>query len=346
MQTNPMAKPVMGDPERPGYIVFTSGTSGTPRGVIHAHRAIWARRMMWTGWYDLRPDDRMLHAGAFNWTYTLGTGLLDPWAIGATAIVPDPDIDRAQLALLVADADATIFAAAPGIYRQMLRHLLPPMPNLRHGLSAGESLPNSLRQKWHDATGTDIHEAYGLTECSTFISGAPGATAPPGATGYPQPGRTIKVTDKGQLQIHRSDPGLMLGTLTTPFVSEWFDTGDTAQQDASGAITILGRSDDILNAGGFRVSPIEVEAVLTTHPNIEEAAVVEVRASEDTTLIAAYYTGTKTSADDLHSHCTAHLARYKCPHSFTQIDSLPRGANNKLLRKSLRTSWESLNGTS
>jgi acyl-CoA synthetase (AMP-forming)/AMP-acid ligase II len=80
--------PVEGDPDRPAYIVYTSGTSGVPRAVVHAHRAVWARRMMWEGWYGLGEDDRLLHAGAFNWTYTLGTGLLDPWAIGATALIP------------------------------------------------------------------------------------------------------------------------------------------------------------------------------------------------------------------------------------------------------------------
>ena len=80
-------------------------TSGRPRAVIHAHRAIWARRLMWDGWYGLRPDDRLLHAGAFNWTYTLGTGLLDPWSIGATALIPGKGVTPAQLPLLRADCE-------------------------------------------------------------------------------------------------------------------------------------------------------------------------------------------------------------------------------------------------
>jgi len=88
METAPAAPPELGAADRLAYIVFTSGSSGEPRGVIHAHRAIWARRMMWQGWYGLRDDDRLMHAGAFNWSYTLGTGLLDPWAIGATALIP------------------------------------------------------------------------------------------------------------------------------------------------------------------------------------------------------------------------------------------------------------------
>ncbi len=84
----PPADYALGDPDRPAYAVFTSGTSGATRAVLHAHRAIWARGMMVEGWYGLSDDDRLLHAGAFNWTYTLGTGLMDPWTIGATALIP------------------------------------------------------------------------------------------------------------------------------------------------------------------------------------------------------------------------------------------------------------------
>ena len=78
----------MGDPDRLAYAVFTSGTSGRAQAVGHAHRAIWARGMMHQGWEGITAEDRVLHAGAFNWTYTLGTGLMDPWTVGATALIP------------------------------------------------------------------------------------------------------------------------------------------------------------------------------------------------------------------------------------------------------------------
>ena len=354
----PPAEFVMGDPERPGYIIYTSGTAGRPRGVVHAHRAILARRHMVDGWYGLTAEDRVLHAGAFNWTYTLGTGLLDPWTIGATALVPAPGTDSSALPLLLKRHDATMFAAAPGVYRQILRAPFAPMPRLRHGLSAGEKLPEAIRNAWQDATGTQIHEAFGLSECSTFISGAPRTPAPPGTLGFAQPGRRIALidadgaeTDHGTIAIHRDDPGLMLGYLGHPedtaarYSGAWFLTGDIGSRTAKGAIRYEGRDDDMMNAGGYRVSPIEVETALTDHPGIDEAAAVEVTVKADATVIAAFYTGPATLPEaDLAAFASERLARYKTPRIFIHRASLPRGANNKLLRRALREEWEATDG--
>ncbi|MFN6952591.1 MAG: AMP-binding protein, partial [Albidovulum sp.] len=162
---------VMGNPERLAYIVFTSGTSGVPRAVAHAHRAVWARRMMREGWHGIGPDDRVMHAGALNWTYTLGVGLFDPWTAGATALIPAEGVAVEQLPLLARRFDATILAAVPGIYRRLLtENESLNLPRLRYGLSAGEKLPCTIRNRWRAATGTDLHEAMGLSECSTFLS--------------------------------------------------------------------------------------------------------------------------------------------------------------------------------
>ncbi len=347
-----------GDPERPAYIIFTSGTSGQSRAVTHAHRAIWARRMMWEGWYGLHDSDRVLHAGAFNWTYTLGTGLMDPWTVGATALIPAAGTTADQLGSLLATHNATIFAAAPGVYRQMLKHDLPKLPDLRHGLSAGEKLPSVTRDMWNNRTKTRIFEAYGMSECSTFVSGSPDRPAPEGTLGYPQPGRHIAVLDKGGtpapmgetgvMAVHRSDPGLMLGYLGADvatadrFIGDWFLTGDTVSMDETGAITFQGRADDIMNAGGFRVSPIEVEAAMTLHPGVHEAACAEVEIKTDATVIACFYTPEHRPVpdQDLTDHAHARLAHYKCPRLFVPVAVLPRGANNKLLRAKLRAQYE------
>ena len=141
----PLAAPVKGDPDRPAYVIFTSGTSSRAVGVVHAHRAIWARQAMHSGWYDLRHSDRLLHAGAFNWTYTLGTGLFDPWSVGATALVAAENTNPNILPYLMKQHDATLFAAAPGIFRRLLRSKIPALPKLRHAFSAGEKLPTSHR---------------------------------------------------------------------------------------------------------------------------------------------------------------------------------------------------------
>jgi acyl-coenzyme A synthetase/AMP-(fatty) acid ligase len=360
MRDLPAAHYEMGDPDRPGYIVFTSGTSGIPRAVVHAHRAIWARQMMVEGWYGLRQDDRLLHAGAFNWTYTLGTGLMDPWAAGATALIPGAGITPAQLPLLMKRHDATIFAAAPGVFRKMPGGQMPTLPRLRHALSAGEKLSETIRQSWETSTGTQIYEAFGMSECSTFISASPDDPGTPGTLGRPQPGRRVAILgpdgpvprgEEGTIAVHRGDSGLMLGYLGAPDATEarmqgaWFLTGDQGVMDAGGEITYLGRADDMMNAGGFRVSPLEVEAVLNTHPGIGQAAVTDIEVKRDARLIMAFYIGpAPLDADALHRFAAERLAGYKQPRDYFHLDALPTGANGKLQRRELARIYEALNG--
>ncbi|WP_102110336.1 class I adenylate-forming enzyme family protein [Oceaniglobus roseus] len=356
LRGRPAAAFAMGDPDRPGYIVFTSGTSGRPRGVVHAHRAIFARLAMVEGWYGLTAADRLMHAGAFNWTYTLGTGLMDPWTAGATALIPGAGTGPSALAAMIAEKRATIFAAAPGVYRQLLRSGMKPTPHLRHGLSAGEKLPEATRAAWEAATGTQVFEAYGMSECSTFISASPTHPARPGTLGRAQPGRRVAILGPdgplppdtpGTIAVAAGDPGLMLGYLDDPvataarFQDGWFLTGDTGTMDSDGHVTYLGRDDDIMNAGGYRVSPLEVEAALAAFTSIAEAAAAEVAVREDVTVIAAFYAAPDPVDETaLAAHCAARLARYKCPRLFVRVDEIPKGANGKILRRALRQMFE------
>lgn len=325
--------------------------------VAHAHRAIWARRMMLRDWYDIRPTDRMFHAGAFNWTFTMGTGLMDPWSVGATSLIPEPGTDPEDIPFLLKDHGATLFAAAPGVYRKLLKqkvnlsHL-----SLRHGLCAGEKLSEGIRKAWQDATGTDLHEAFGMSECSTFISGSPSRPSKPGTLGRPQNGRRVAILNDGHpapfntpgmIAVHRSDPGLMLGyhgnrTATEQkFQGDWFLTGDLGAMDDAGNITYLGRADDMMNAGGYRVSPLEVEAVLRQFPDIDQVAVTDVTVAKDARVIAAFYTTASAIAPEaLKAFANSHLARYKQPRIYQQVDSLPTNPNGKLSRKLLRQFFE------
>ncbi|WP_298291466.1 class I adenylate-forming enzyme family protein [uncultured Litoreibacter sp.] len=345
----PPISPVMGDPNRLAYIVFTSGTSGTPRGVCHAHRAIWARRMMHQGWYGLTEADRVMHAGAFNWTFTLGTGLMDPWSVGATALIAGDGMTPDQLPACIKAHDISIFAAAPGVYRKMLQSDLPPMPRLRHGLSAGEHLAETIRQDWTARTGTELHQAMGMSECSTFISSSPAHPAPPDTSGRPQPGRRVAVikdgapvpfNTPGELAVARTDPGLMIGYLgDAPVQGAWFATGDMAQMTEDGTITYLGRGDDMMNAGGYRVSPLEVEACFNALSGVTACAAVQVEVKAHAFVIALYVAGT---ADEqaMRAHAEQNLAPYKRPRLYIRRDALPYGANGKLNRRALRATYE------
>ncbi len=354
MGSLPLADYSIGDPNRPAYIVYTSGTSGKPRGVVHAHRAIWARQMMHKAWYDLTPEDRMMHAGAFNWTYTMGTGLMDPWSLGATALIPAPGCAPETLLSLIDLHKPTLFAAAPGVIRKATKDGQKLTSNsLRHGLSAGEKLSPRITQAWKNATGTELYEAYGMSECSTFISACPQYPASEGTTGRPQKGRKIALLDEtgapvpigqsGVISVHCSDPGLMLGYLgEAPNTSEWFSTGDLGIMHSSGEITYLGRDDDMMNAGGYRVSPLEVEAALAQMSDIQAIAVTSLEVKPDVHQIAAFYTAPKPlDTGHLSSFAQERLAAYKCPRLFIHVTELPTGPNGKLQRRALPALWRS-----
>ena len=343
----------------PAYLVYTSGTSGNPKGVLHAHRAAWGRRPMYQGWYGIGPEDVMLHAGAFNWTYTLGVGLTDPWANGASTVLYTGEKNVQVWDELMARYDATLFAAVPSLYRQILKYCDTELirgSKLRHGLTAGEALPEPLLEEWRARTGRELYEALGMSECSTYVSTGPGMDIRAGSPGKPQEGRAVAILpveegsdplprgEDGLLAVHRSDPGLMLGYWNRPeeeaevFRGEWFIGGDVAALDEDGYLWYRGRADDVMNAMGYRVSPMEVEAALAAHPGIGEVAVTELKVRADVSVIAAFVVpaeGAVRDSESILDFAAAALAGYKRPREIIFVENLPRTANGKVQRKVL-----------
>jgi acetyl-CoA synthetase len=345
--------------DAPAYMIYTSGTTSRPKGVLHAQRAAWGRRPMYAGWYGLTADDRMLHAGAFNWTYTIGVGLTDPWANGATTIVYTGEKQPELWPKLIVETRATLFAAVPSLYRQILKYAAPTaadLGRLRHGLIAGEPPPANLFEDWYDATGTHLYEAFGMSEMSTYLSSSPTSPRRPGYIGRAQPGRCIAILpvdagtqplppdQEGLIAVHRSDPGLMLGYWNRPeedaevIRGNWFIGGDLGVMDADGYLAHRGRANDIMKALGYRVAPQEIEAVLARIPGVAEVACAEIKVRPDVSVIGAFVVAspaTQLSKEAIVAHAKAHLAAYKVPREIVFLDALPRTANGKLRRKDL-----------
>lgn len=355
----------------PAYMVYTSGTSGRPKGVLHGHRAIWGRRPMYSGWYGhLSPSDVMLHTGAFNWSYTMGTGLFDPWANGATAVLYTGPRDVHAWPALIARARPTIMASVPALYRQLLKYCdidKEAIGSLRLCLVAGDALPVSIAEAWRRATGLRLREALGMTEISTYLSTSPDMPSKSGSPGRPQSGRAVAILpvdggetpcppgETGVIAVHRSDPGLMLGYWNRPdeeadvFRGDWFCGGDLGAMDEDGYVHFRGRNNDLMNAMGYRVSPVEVETVLAGHSDVAEVAVGEIEVRQDVSVIAAFVvpkSGAALDPDDLISSAARRLAAYKLPRQVFVVEALPKTANGKLARAMLAQLAETQKGHS
>ncbi len=345
--------------EDPAYLVYTSGTTGYPKGVLHAHRALLGRQPSSTYWFDFLPaGDRVLHSGKYNWTYVLGTGLMDPLYRGHTAIVAEGPSDAARWPHLIAAHGATTFTGVPSLYRQILHKTTAgraDVPSLRHCMSAGELLSDAVRVAWRERFGLDIYEGLGMTECSYYLSQTRARPLRAGAAGLVQPGHDVRLLDpqtlaevpvetEGMLCVRKGDPALLLRYWNQPeetalcFAGDWFLTGDYARRDADGYVWFLGRKDDLVKSFGYRVSPHEVERVLKDHPAVADAAVVGEEVAPGKVLVVAYvvlHPGAADGPEAVLAHGRQHLASYKAPRVMYVVDDLPRTRNGKVLRRGL-----------
>ena len=344
----------------PAYLVYTSGTTGYPKGVLHAHRALIGREPAAKYWFNFAEDqqDRIMHSGKFNWTYVLGTGLMDPLYLGKTVIVHEGKNDADLWTRLIAKHAATIFVGVPTIYRQIIQKSTAAqadVPSLRHCMSAGEHLSDEVLQQWRGRFGRDIFEAVGMSEFSYYLSQSVFRPIRPGSAGFPQPGHAIQLLnpdtleavppgEEGMICVPDSDPGLFLrywnlDDETAKYKHDgWFFTGDYARYDADGYIWFLGRKDDIIKSFGYRVSPYEIERVYKSHPAVADCAAVGEELEKDKLLVVTYVIlqpDATVTADELLAFGKQHLAAYKTPKTVYLTKDFPRTKNGKILRKDI-----------
>jgi len=348
--------------EDPAYLVYTSGTTGYPKGVLHAHRALLGRQPAAEYWfnYSEQVQDRIMHSGKFNWTYVLGTGLMDPLYLGKTVIVHEGKNDAQKWLDLIQKHQATIFIGVPTIYRQILQKTTTAkeqLPSMRHYMSAGEHLSDEVLNQWRERFGLDIYEAVGMSEFSYYLSQSKFRPIRAGSAGFPQPGHDIQllnpdtrepvaIGEEGMICVTDTDPGLFLrywnlDDETNKYKHDgYFFTGDYAKYDADGYIWFLGRKDDIIKSFGYRVSPYEIERVYKGHPDVADCAAIGEEIEKDKLLVVIYVIlkpEVSVTPDDLLQFGKQHLAAYKSPKTVYLAKDFPRTKNGKILRKDINS---------
>ncbi|MCB9795414.1 MAG: benzoate-CoA ligase family protein [Alphaproteobacteria bacterium] len=343
------------------FWLYSSGTTGQPKGVVHAHSHLIATAERYAGpVLSLTQHDVVYSAAKLFFAYGLGNGLTFPMAAGATCVLlHGPPTPEAVCALL-AEHRPTLFFGVPTLYGMLLAHeaLLPAAEDcsIRLCVSAGEALPPALMQRWWERLGVEILDGIGSTEAlHIFLSNRAGQVRP-GSSGTPVPGYEVRLLDDagqpvpvgelGNLEVRGPSTALMYWNRRARsqevFQGEWMRTGDSYVQNADGTYSYGGRGDDMMKVGGIWVSPFEVESALLEHPAVFECGVV---AKEDHDRLAkpcAYVVlregvvADQALREDLIAHARERMASFKRPRWVRFVEELPKTATGKIRRFRLR----------
>ncbi|HEX4723072.1 MAG TPA: benzoate-CoA ligase family protein [Pseudonocardiaceae bacterium] len=344
--------------DSPALWMYTSGTTGRPKGAMHRHASIrHVADCYGTGVLGVTPEDRCLSVAKLFFAYGLGNSCFFPLSVGATAILERARPTPAMIADRVIADRPTLFFAVPTFYAALLNSDIPDdtFASVRQGVSAGEPLPAVVASRFANRFGVEILDGIGSTEAlHIFLSNRPGRVRP-SSSGTPVPGYEVQIRDDdGDLveaagrpgHLYLNGPSIASGywcrheTTRRVFQGEWLRTGDTYVRNDDGTYSCLGRSDDMLKAGGIWVSPAEVEERLLAHPDVAEAAVVaapdEVGLDKPVACVVPV-AGHVIDPGQLTSWCRDGLAAFKRPRAVIPVAELPKTATGKIRRNVLRT---------
>lgn len=337
-------------------ILYTSGSSGAPKGVCLTHRNLLSNCNACIEHARMNPDQRFLGVLPLFHAFGLTAMLLAPVVLGAT-VQYLPRFQPALVAETIREQAISIFMAVPSMYAAMLRlHDVSPdcFAPLVLALSGGEPLPPNVAAACEQHWGVRLMEGYGLTETSPVVSINTPWAYRPRTVGQALPGVEVQIVDSagGWLPADADGEVLIRGrsvmkayynrpdeTAAAIDAQGWFHTGDVGRVDADGFLSITGRLKELIIVGGDNVFPGEVEAVLVQHPAVAEAAVIGSPDPARGEVVAAFVTvreGVKASDTEIRSFCRERLAGYKVPREVRVVPELPRGPTGKVLKRALK----------
>lgn len=343
--------------ESAAFWLYSSGTTGLPKGVMHVHGSLrataetYGRQVL-----QISEDDRFLSVAKLFFAYGLGNSLTFPFSVGATAILDPGRPTPASFIDLVATSRPTLFFASPGFLAALLDARAPSeaFVSVRATMTAGESLPANVQTRFASLAGHPVLDGIGSTELlHIFISNTP-AEQTPGSSGRPVPGYAAELRDEAGVIVTDADtPGFLYvqgpsaatgywqreAATAEAFRDGWVRTGDVYVRSADGCWTFLGRNNDMIKAGGIWVSPAEVESTLIEHPGVLEVAVVGARDDAGLESVVAFVvpaSGTVLDPAELEQHCRDRMAAFKRPRRILLVDQLPKTATGKIQRFQLR----------
>jgi acyl-CoA synthetase (AMP-forming)/AMP-acid ligase II len=342
----------------PSDILFTSGTTGVPKGVVMTHGRTLGVATDWVAMTGLGPDDRYLMVNPYFHMFGLKAGILACVAAGA-AMLPEPvfDVDRALAR--VAEERVTVLPGPPTLYQSVLDHparARHDLTSLRLAVTGAADIPVTLIRRIVDELPfPTVVSGYGLTEAGTASATALDDDAETVATtvGTARPGFAIRIVDQGRDvptggtgEIVLRGPSVMAGYLDDPAATAqalsadgWLRTGDLGTLDQRGYLRIVGRAKDMFIVGGFNAYPAEIEGHLLRHPEVRQAAVIGIpdeRLGEVGMAFVVTCSGDPAAGAEIRAWCRDEIANYKVPRVIEVVDALPVNATGKVEKEQLR----------